>query len=160
MKRFFLNNIPVLALILLMLCSSRTAEAQAKNPQRDSLYQQIMSLDSLLFDALNRRDSLTFDRLFSADLEFFHDQGGLTGYKETTGFLRSLVQSGSDLQRSLVPGTSEVYPVPGYGAMQMGNHEFCHTEGGRQVCGTFHFVHIWKNSDGVWTITRVVSYGH
>jgi hypothetical protein len=30
----------------------------------------------------------------------------------------------------LVPGSLEVYPIPGYGAMQIGAHTFCHIEDG------------------------------
>ena len=126
----------------------------------DTLYNRILSLDSLLFDAFNRRDSVLFNSLFSKDLEFYHDQGGFTGYGETTGFISRLRQEGSDLQRRLLPGTSEVYPVPGFGAIQVGQHEFCHTEKEKRDCGRFRFLHIWKQQGGHWEISRVVSYDH
>lgn len=126
----------------------------------DSLYQQVMELDSQVFGAFNRRDSLQFASMFSEDLEFFHDKGGLTGYAETIGFLRSTTASGSDLQRTLEPGSSAVYPIPGYGAIQTGKHVFIHTENGKKEYGTFRFLHIWKQTGDRWQITRVVSYDH
>jgi hypothetical protein len=125
-----------------------------------ALYGKIDSLDKLVFDAFNTRDTARFESMFSQGLEFFHDKGGLTGYSQTTGFLRKLAAEGSDLKRELVKGSMKVYPVPGYGAIQTGLHRFCHLEKGKQDCGTFKFVHIWKNSGDQWQITRVVSYDH
>ena len=133
----------------------------AQNGSReDSLYQKIMELDAQVFGAFNRRDSIGFAALFSKDLEFFHDKAGLTGYGETTGFLQSAIRNGSDLQRTFVPGTLEVYPIPGYGAIQTGTHEFCHTEQNKKDCGRFKFLHIWKQTGDHWQITRVISYDH
>lgn len=134
--------------------------AKEQQPSDDTLYYRILTLDSLLFDAFNRRDSVLFASLFSRDLEFYHDKGGLTGYLETTGFIGRLQHEGSDLQRRLLPGSTEVYPVPGYGAIQTGRHEFCHTENGKKDCGSFRFLHIWKETAGRWEISRVVSYDH
>ncbi|MNC99919.1 hypothetical protein D3C83_183680 [compost metagenome] len=53
-----------------------------------------------------------------------------------------------------------MYPIPGYGAMEVGVHRFCHVENGKEDCGNFKFVHIWQKKDGQWKITRVVSYDH
>lgn len=132
----------------------------AARSEADSLFQKILQLDNQVFDAFNRRDTISFASMFSKDLEFFHDKGGLTGYGETTGFLQSTIRNGSDLQRTLVPGTLEVYPIPGYGAIQTGMHEFCHTEQNKKDCGRFKFLHIWKQTGDHWQITRVVSYDH
>jgi hypothetical protein len=98
--------------------------------------------------------------MFSEDLEFYHDKGGLTGYDHTINFLKGIAQNDNQLKRELVKESLEVYPIPGYGAMQIGQHRFCHPEGGKMECGTFKFVHIWRKKDGQWRITRVVSYGH
>ena len=64
-----------------------------------------------------------------------------------------------DIRRT-VPGLLEVYPVKNYGAIEIGVHEFCHTENGKPNCGTFKFAHVWRYADGRWTVARVVSYGH
>ena len=126
----------------------------------DSLFQKVMELDAQVFGAFNRRDSIGFATLFSKDLEFFHDRSGLTGYTETIGFMRMTIQNESDIQRTLDPGSSEVYPIPGYGALQTGTHVFCHTEQDRKECGRFKFLHIWKQTGDRWQITRVLSYDH
>jgi len=93
-------------------------------------------------------------------LSFFHDQGGLTDYAYTIQSLKNAVSRNDGLRRELVPGSLEIYPIPDYGAMEIGAHTFCHQENGKQDCGTFKFVHIWKKTGNEWKITRVVSYGH
>lgn len=56
----------------------------------------------------------------------------------------------------------EVYPVKGYGAMEVGIHRLYTAEPGQkeQVSPTAKFVHIWRKKAGTWQIVRVVSYDH
>jgi uncharacterized protein DUF4440 len=124
------------------------------------LYKEIADMDSVLFNAFNTRDIDLFKTLFTSDLEFYHDQGGLTNYEHTIDFLKTTSKNNTGLKRELVKGSLEVYPIPGYGAMEIGSHTFCHLENGKQDCGTFKFVHIWQKKNNEWKISRVVSYGH
>jgi hypothetical protein len=39
-------------------------------------------------------------------------------------------------------------------------HRFCHAEQGKDECGVFSFVHIWRRTTTGWKISRVISYGH
>lgn len=144
------------------LASELDFAINTKFPEHNAsaLYQEIARLDSAVFGAFNRRDQQTFQSLFAEDLEFFHDKGGLTGYQHSIDFLKKTAESNNDLKRQLVKGSLEVYPIPGYGAMQFGEHQFCHTENGKQDCGTFKFIHIWKKINNDWKITRVISYAH
>jgi len=152
--RPFQKNISVFFIIL---GSALFAQAQSSN---DSLYTVIAHLDSAVFNAFNNRDIDKFKNLFTEDLEFFHDKGGLTNYDHTINFLKDVTNSKSDLRRELLKGSLEVFPIPGYGAMEIGAHTFCHFENGKQDCGTFKFVHIWHQENGKWKISRVVSYDH
>ena len=117
-------------------------------------------MDSILFTAFNKRDIVKFGSLFTRDLEFYHDKGGLTGYEYTMNFMKDVAKNNNGLRRDLVKGSVEIYPIPGYGAMQIGEHSFCHLENGKQDCGTFKFVHIWQKKNDEWKISRVVSYDH
>lgn len=146
-------------LVVLGLLIGVNTRAQSTG-QNDSLFREIVRMDSLVFAAFNNRDVETFGASFSKDLEFYHDKGGLTGYTHTVEFMKTTAAKKDGLRRTLVPGSSEVYPIPAYGAMQIGSHTFCHTEAGTLNCGTFKFVHIWKKTETGWQITRVVSYGH
>jgi hypothetical protein len=127
---------------------------------KDSLYNEVAQLDSILFNAFNSRDVGKFKSFFTEDLEFFHDKGGLTDYNHTINFMNSVAKNENGLRRELIPGTLEVYPIPGYGAIEIGQHRFCHLENGKQECGNFRFVHIWQKKNGAWKISRVVSYDH
>jgi hypothetical protein len=62
--------------------------------------------------------------------------------------------------RELVDGSLEVYPIKGYGAIEIGAHRFCHTEDGKLDCGTFRFLQVWRFKDGAWKVSRDVSFGH
>ena len=58
-------------------------------------------------------------------------------------------------------GTLEVYPLNGYGAVEIGVHRFYHPyEQDHGEVGEAKFIHVWQNKDGVWKITRVISYDH
>lgn len=124
------------------------------------LYREIAAMDSVLFTAFNGRDLATVKTIFAEDLEFYHDTGGLGNYEQNIEATARLFSRDNDLWRELVDGSLEVYPLPGYGALQVGAHRFCHTENGSQDCGTFKFVHIWRLVNGSWKLARVVSYGH
>jgi ketosteroid isomerase-like protein len=150
--KIFFTGIVLLAAIIV--------SAQEQKQNNSELFKEVAALDSAVFGAFNARDIDRFKQYFTDDLEFYHDRGGLTGYDHTIKFLETTTQSKSDLRRELVKESLEVYPIPGYGAMQIGAHRFCHMENNQEECGTFRFVHIWQKKDGKWKITRVVSYGH
>lgn len=133
------KQILLILFLLMLLLGCGYLNAQSNRPS-DPLYAQISHLDSTLFNAFNSRDTVTFKKFFSEDLEFYHDKGGLTGYQNTIDFINSVAKNKTDLKRNLVSGTLEVYPIPNYGAMEIGAHTFCHHENGKQDCGTFKFV--------------------
>lgn len=145
------------SLLLAALCAlPLTCAAAEPVPLTD----EIRAMDTKLFDAFNRCDIDTMGKMFSRDLEFFHDLGGLSGYDGTMEATRGNCARHLGLKRTLVEGTLKVYPIKDYGAIEVGEHTFCHVENGKDDCGTFGFTHVWKRVDGGWQLTRVVSYGH
>ncbi len=146
----------ITAIILLTVATG----SKAQSVKHSALFQEISKMDSILFDAFNKRDVEKLKTLFSTDLEFYHDIDGLSDYKTNIDRFVQLASRVSDLHRELVKEDLEVFPLKDFGAMQVGVHRFCHTENNKQDCGTFRFVHIWKKTDGQWKITRVMSYGH
>lgn len=127
-----------------------------------ALTKEIHQLDSLMFDALNRQDLEGAMFYFDKDLEFYHDKGGLDNYEQTKIKLARLFENNrnNNFRRTLVPGSMEVYPVPGYGAIESCLHRFCHIENGKDDCGTFKNVMVWKKTSEGWKVTRVLSYDH
>ena len=156
-KRDMKLNLKYIFLSIVLTGMVKLTHAQSA---KDSMYNEIARMDSIMFNAFNSRDVEMFKSLFTEDLEFYHDKGGLTNYEHTINFMKEVAKNNNGLRRDLVKGSLEVYPIPGYGAMEIGVHTFCHLENGKQDCGTFKFVHIWQKKNGEWKITRVVSYDH
>jgi Domain of unknown function (DUF4440) len=124
------------------------------------LYQSIASEDSALFRAFNAHDLETLKTFFTGDLEFYHDKSGLTNYDQTNENFRKMFDQNNGIKRELLPNSLEVYPIKDYGAMEIGEHQFCHVENGKNDCGTFPFIILWQNQGGDWKVTRVISYNH
>jgi len=121
----------------------------------------ITALDTQLFDAYNHCELNKFDRLLADDVEFYHDQGGVTlGHEKLTESIKNNICTG-DTQRVLVPGTLKIYYMKGYGAIEMGVHRFLHPKT-QAVNGTGEasFVNLRRYKDGAWKLTRALSYDH
>ena len=118
------------------------------------------ALDSALFDSYNKCDLGKFESYFVDNVEFYHDQGGLTmGSKALTESVKNNICNKTT--RELVPGSLKVYYMKGYGLLETGVHRFHHpgheaTEG----VGEGQFIHLWQFKDGAWKITRAISYDH
>ena len=124
----------------------------------DALFQTVSGLDTKVFDAYNTCDLDTLGTMVADDLEFYHDKTGLSVGKQV--FLDAIKKNiCGKVHRTLVAGTLEVYPLNGYGAVQIGVHRFSHP-GIDDDLGEAKFVTIWQNKDGVWKITRAISYDH
>jgi uncharacterized protein (TIGR02246 family) len=120
----------------------------------------IAALDAALFDAYNRCDLQKFASFFAEDVEFYHDQGGVTlGRAALTDSVKKNICG--RVTRELVPGTLQVFHRKGYGAVEMGVHRFHHPgHEDTEAVGEGKFVHLWRYKDGAWKITRVISYDH
>ena len=134
----------------------------APPPVNPPLYNDIAHMDSAIFDAFNTQDMEVIKKTFAKDAEFYQDNDGFKGYDQTMEGFASMFERNKNtgLRRLLVPGSLEVYPIKDYGAIEIGEHQFCHKENGRDDCGTFKFVIIWKKRDSTWQLTRTISYGH
>jgi ketosteroid isomerase-like protein len=131
--------------------------AQSK-AQSGDLFEKVRSLDTQLFDAYNHCDLKTLGAMVSDDLEFYHDKTGLAVGKEP--FIAAIRENiCGKVERTLVPGTLEVYPIAGYGAVEIGVHRF-HHPGQPDNVGEAKFITLWQNKDGVWKVTRAISYDH
>jgi ketosteroid isomerase-like protein len=134
------------------------AQAQTEAQSDAALFTTIKALDAKLFDAYNHCDLATVGAMVSDDLEFYHDQTGLTVGKAP--FLLALKQNVcGKVERTLIESTLEVYPLKNYGAVEIGIHRFHHPNEPGNI-GDAKFINLWQNKDGVWKVTRVISYEH
>ena len=146
--------------LALISCVLASAAVQSEENEKSSLYSEIIEMDRILFDAFNSRDLEKTKEIFDRDLEFYHDAGGLSDYEQAIENSRKLFERNIGLKRELQIESVEIYPIKDYGAIETGSHKFCHMENGKNDCGTFKFLHVWKKMEDRWTLARVVSYAH
>jgi ketosteroid isomerase-like protein len=148
------------AALALLITGLALAQAPPPKAEQDALTATVSALDTKLFDAYNHCDLKTLGDMVSDDLEFYHDQTGLAVGKAP--FLASIKQNiCGKVERSLKPGSLEAHQLKNFGAVEIGEHYFHHP--GRESMdgvGMGKFVMIWQNKDGVWKLTRVISYDH
>jgi hypothetical protein len=107
--------------------------------------------------------------MVTPDLEFYHDKSGVvatSGAALIADYTKNCeARKAPDAWRSrreLVPNTLHVDPVPGYGAIEAGEHRFYERKGDghERLAGTALFTMLWKRDAGAWKLARVMSYGH
>jgi Domain of unknown function (DUF4440) len=161
-RSVFCVVVSLLSLSILFASPSfaQTVLALDKIQNQQELDSAITALDAALFDAYNRCDLEKFASFIDENVEFYHDQGGVTlGKVALTDSVKKNICG--KVTRELVPGSLHIYFMKGYGALEVGVHRFHHpghedTEG----VGEGKFIHLWQYKDGAWKITRVMSYDH
>src|SRR4051794_19349357 len=158
-----------LCLLLVASAVARTdaqdAEQTATKKQKATsgeLYDTIAALDAQVFDAFNAADADRLMGWFTPDVEFYDDGGGdgLSDFAATKKDFVTLFRNVPDLRRELLRETLEVYPLKGYGAIEVGEHRFCHQENGKADCGVTKFSMVWRKTGETWKLARVLSYAH
>jgi hypothetical protein len=157
-----MKNVMVL-LLSIFIYSSALAQNQIQKSAaitKNELFNKIANLDSLLFASYNSKNLDLMKNFFTSDLEWYQDNGGLIGFEKVFENFNSIFNRDYDLKRSLIKESLEVHLIEGYGAIEIGMHQFKHIENGKLEIGTFKFLMIWKNDNENWKISRVVSYDH
>lgn len=147
-------------LLLIVWASFGPSAALAAEGPPGELLETIKKMDAAIFDAFNAHDVERLMSYFTEDLEFYHDTGGLGDYRQNREDFEKMFASVPDIRRDLISESLEVYPIKDYGAMEIGQHRFCHKENGKDDCGTFGFAMVWRKVGDSWKISRVLSYGH
>jgi hypothetical protein len=134
--------------------------SKSSTASSSQLFQTIAALDKELFGAIDRCDMDAFGAMWAENAEFYHDKTGLmVGRQNIVDAVKNNLCG--KVKRELVPGTLEVYPMQGYGAVEIGVHRFLHpwAQDHGEV-GEAKFIHLWQYKDGKWQITRVISFDH
>lgn len=150
------------ALLPLFALAAALAQAQPldKIKSQEELVKVITALDASLFEAYNTCDLANFASFFTDDVEFYHDQGGVTlGKAKLTESVKNNICG--KVTRELLKGTLQVHPMKGIGAVEMGTHLFHHPgHDDTEPLGEGKFIHLWTYKDNAWKVTRVISYDH
>jgi hypothetical protein len=139
----------------------KTSRVTGQAQTRDPLYEKMLALDTAMFDSFNKcADPAQLQKhaaYFAKDVEFYHDLAGVeSGADAMLDSTRRNVCG--KFERELDAKSFRVYPIPGYGAMTIGTHRFCHTP--TRCEGIGEFTMVWKQTGEVWQVTRALSYAH
>jgi hypothetical protein len=159
--------------MLPFVLAAAAAAAPVTVPPQPQLTEQIAAADKELFDLffVQPCDEPRFRSLLTDDVEFYHDKGGFN-VKSADDFMAIYKQNCTSRadpktwrsRRELVASSLHVDPVPGYGAMEAGDHLFYEREGAggaEKLAGRARFAMVWAlGSDGRWRLSRVLSFGH
>ena len=149
------------------------AAVAATVPAGPELTQQIARADAELFDLffVQPCDEPRFRAMLADDLEFYHDKDGYVA-KSADDFMAAykkncasrLDRTAWRSRRELVAASLQVDPVPGYGAMEAGDHRFYErhgVDGAEKLAGQARFAMVWTLApDGRWKLRRVLSFAH
>lgn len=163
MPKSLTTSLMTFASLMLFSSSIQTASAQNNTAKPEASLTEIISvLDTEVFDAFNHCDDpkqlLKHTNFFDKDVEFYHDNGGVTWTRKAMIDNTKRYVCGN-YQRELIAGSMKVFPIKGFGAISQGVHQFCSIKTGKCE-GMADFVTIWKQNKNQWQITRVLSYGH
>lgn len=134
------------------------AQTVAPNIPDANLPALIAQLDQQHFDAFNHCDIATLQALYAPDVEFFHDLNGRIMNREQ--FLDAVRRNiCGKVQRRVLEGTLEVYPMAKVGALQTGRH--CFFKPGETDCiQQGRYTILWRFDGAAWHIAKVFSYDH
>jgi hypothetical protein len=137
---------------------------------RPGLVDEIRQADAEFFRAFfDTCDVEVVRRYVADDFEMIHDKGGFVS-RSGADFVRVTQDKckrqadGVDFlsTRRLVPGSLKVYPIQDNGAIEVGTHTFYAVKAGEpdRLTETGQFTHFWKQENGQWKLSRVLSYDH
>lgn len=155
-----ITSLTLLALQI-SLYTSITASAQSQDtyvykPQSQELYNTIVRMDSVYFNAYNACDMDKQASIYADSIEFYHDGSGLeTSKKDLLAAIRKNICG--KVTRVLVKGSIEVYGIPDFGAVEIGLHRFINHAENNALSRPDKFIIIWRHANDKWQITRVIS---
>ena len=155
------NTSLTLLALLISLFTSITASAQSQDsyvykPESQELYNTIVHMDSVYFNAYNSCDMDKQAAIYADSIEFYHDGSGLQTSKK---MLLAAIKENicGKVTRVLVKGSIEVYQIPNFGAVEIGLHRFINHAENNSMSRPDKFIVIWRHNNDQWQITRVIS---
>lgn len=136
--------------------NSETPSIKEYEPIDQELFDEIIHMDKVFFEAYNTCDLDKQAEIYSDSIEFFHDKGGLmTSKKEIIEGTKKNICG--KVTRELIEESVEVYPIHDYGAVQIGFHEFYNNQEPNAESVPSKFIMMWKKEGANWRITKVIS---
>lgn len=167
-------QLKVILVGILFVYNQNTFSQESENSE---LYKTIMSKDSVIFNiGFNTCDMSQSENLFSDQLEFYHDKGGLSNKSEFLKTFKNGLCGSPETYRSrreLVNGSTQIFPLYKngvlYGAIQNGVHQFYENlaqkgkpllKENEKLVGIARFTHVWVLENKDWKLKTILSYDH
>ena len=162
---------PALSLLAAALATAAPAAPPAPTiPPQPALTQAIVARDAEFFELyFTGCDPARLRTMLSPDLEFYHDKGGFA-FRNAEAMVADYAKEctarkAPDAWRSrrqLAPASLRVDPVPGYGAIEDGEHYFYERKGDgpEKRVGYGRFTIVWALAPDGWRISRALSFAH
>ena len=158
------------------LAAAQPAPTAIALPEGPALTQAIRARDAEVFQLMFLGcDPARLRTMVTPDFEMYHDRGGVVA-TNADAFVADYDRQCHEKQRpdawhsrrELVASSLNVHPVPGYGAIEDGEHLFFEWRGDPQgppgqagrLVGRARFTQLWKLTPDGWRLARVFSYAH
>lgn len=162
---------PILTLVAVQVATATPPPVTI--PAQPALTEQIVAADAELFKLsfIQPCNVPRFRAMLTDDVEFYHDKAGFN-VRKADDFVAIYIRQctsranlkASRSRRELVSSTLHVDPVPGWGAIETGEHLFYERQGKyapEKLVGRARFAHLWVlGTDGKWRVSRIFSYAH
>lgn len=150
---------------LALLVASQFALAGAADASWEA---DVRNFDSAYWQAFNRCDVAGLAKMNTADLEFYHDIGGLmSGRDKFVSAMKKNICADPlrRVRREPIADSIRVSPLRNsgklYGAVIAGEHQFYDVKGANEyLTGTARFTHVLLLNKGSWKVARVLSFEH
>ena len=157
-------------MLLALLLAAAPAAAAVVLPEGPALTEAVRARDAELFAlAFEGCDPARLRTMLTPDFEMYHDRDGVYA-RSADDFVNDYARSCAERRapnawrsrRELVAPTLGVHPVPGYGAIEDGEHVFYERrgDGPERLAGRARFTQLWALTPDGWRLARVFSYAH
>jgi hypothetical protein len=157
-------------MLLLLLMAAQAEPAGPTLPAGAMLQEAVAARDAELFaTAFEQCDPPKLRAMLTDDFEMYHDKDGVVA-RSGDAFVADYARQCSAAsapgawrsRRELVKASLTVDPVPGFGAIEDGEHLFYERQGDgpEKLAGRAHFTHVWALTTTGWRLARVLSFSH
>jgi hypothetical protein len=134
-----------------------------------TILKKVKERDSLFWNSYNNCTTDQLSQFLTNDIEFYHDNGGITlGAENLVNSIAKNICGNSEgkIRRSVVSSSQKIHFLKNsdaiYGAIIMGEHLFYITPIGKKekLTGAAQFTNLWILKDDTWKMSRILSYDH